>query len=587
MRKTSQELLPFKTSDFKTGGYSIYPDFILGDHKIFLGYDTISSFFNDTEILLFDGYVGVIWQDVIHHFNSVFGSQQIKVEWVSINTFLIDSESVQTKIEPFLGGKDPLFGKIITHNLEDFFDIAAIKQFKNSSFKKKTILYGSGASLGGKVGKLVYFDLPKNEIQFRARAGSICNLFSENSFDPKKMYKQFFFIDWILLNKEKQRNFKNYDFVVDTQHCETIVWMHGNDFRFAINDMSQNAFRARPWFEPGPWGGQWIKEKIKNLNPNVPNYAWSFELISPENGLLFSSSNLRFEFSFDFLMYSNYQNVLGEAANRFGFDFPIRFDFLDTFDGGNLSVQCHPKTDYIQKNFSEPFTQDESYYILDCEHDAKVFLGFQEEIKENEFRAVLENSAKTNTPVEIEKFVQKHDASKHDLFLIPAGTVHCSGINNLVLEISSTPYIYTFKMYDWLRLDLDGNPRTLNINRAFENLDFSRKGKKVIDELLSKCKVISSGNDWELSQLSTHKNQFYAVNRVEFKSNYKLDCNNRAYVMSLVEGESIEVETNNRKFIVNYAETFIVPAATKIVNFRNLNNKPALVVMAFVKSEEC
>lgn len=587
MRKSSQSILPFKASDEKIDAYSIYPDFILEDEKIFLGFDTLLEFLNNFDILLFDGYVGVIWEDIINGFNNEFKKKRIEVDWVSVNDFRIDLNEIKSKIDPYLGGEDPLFGKLIDANLEDFFDVKSLHQFKTRNFIKKTILYGSGASIGGKVGKLIYFDVPKNEIQFRSRAGSICNLFSEKPTDPKKMYKQFFFIDWVLLNKEKQRILCDIDCFVDAQNYKEIVWMYGNDLRLALHLMSTNAFRARPWFEPGPWGGQWIKDKIKSLNPNVPNYAWSFELISPENGLLLRSSNLRLEISFDFILYAESMNVLGEAAERFGCNFPIRFDFLDTFEGGNLSVQCHPTTDYIQKNFLEPFTQDESYYILDCKKDAKVFLGFQDSINKDEFRNELENSERNNCSIDIEKYVQTHSASKHDLFLIPNGTIHCSGINNLVLEISSTPYIYTFKMYDWLRLDLEGKPRTLNINRAFENLNFNRKGSIVRDEHISKTVILNSGLDWKLNQLTTHKEQFYEVNRLEFNSTFELKCNDRCFVMSLVEGESVEIETNNRKFIVNYAETFIVPAAAKIVNFRNLNENTAKVVMAFVKSEKC
>ena len=596
-RKTTQILAPVRYQPAAIGQYDIYPSFDIGPGQIHLGYAALADVIQQHHTVRLDGYGGVLWSDLRQRLEAQLAALGISARWVFIEEALKPPAEVDALIAPFLGGDDPVFGTRFTGALRDFFNEAALERIQSDlhpdlqrnakSGSTITIVYGCGAALvDAPDSTLIYIDVPKNEIQFRARARVIKNLGAEQALDPKPGYKRFYFVDWPALNAHKATLLPHLDLFVDGQRPEDPTWIRGDDFRAALAQVSRTSFRVRPWFEPGPWGGQWIKQHMPQLSQAVPNYAWSFEAILPENGLTLRSGDLLLEASFDCLMFQAHREVLGEAADAFGFEFPIRFDFLDTFDGGNLSVQCHPRPAYIRQHFGENFTQDETYYILDCAPDAQVYLGFREGVQPAEFRAALERSFLESTPLDVERFINIEPAHKHDLFLIPNGTLHCSGRNTLVLEISATPYIFTFKMYDWLRLDLDGKPRPLNIDRAFDNLYFERQGQRVKDELISKPLVIERGTDWQLVHLPTHPDHFYDVHRIEFAGQFDCDLHNQCHVLSLVEGEAIRVETaDGGSQTYSYAETFIMPAAAQRYRLINLGQTPAKVIKAFVKPE--
>ncbi|TDN95023.1 mannose-6-phosphate isomerase class I [Salegentibacter sp. 24] len=582
IRKTGQLELPVERKSI-ANQYNIYPSFDIGPDLISRGYQSLANGLSQSSVIKIDGYVGIIFESVRKELTQAFHEIDLYPHWINVEDAMKSEKDIEQMIEPYLGGNDPIFGRVSDLELIDFFDPKKLAALSKIERKAPIIFYGIGAELVPVKGPSVFMEVSKNEIQFRSRAESISNLGASKSFPAKEMYKRFYFIDWPVLNRHKNSIKDNIDFLVDGQRTSEITWLKGDHWRKAIKDYVQSPIRVRPWFEPGAWGGHWIKEHIKGLSEDVVNYAWSFELIVPENGVLFESSALLLEFSFDFLMYHAGREILGSDFDTYKYEFPIRFDFLDTFDGGNLSIQCHPQKDYIKKNFGENITQEETYYILDKKENAKVYLGFQQGVTPASFKTALQYSLENNKELEISDYIQTFEANKHELYLIPPGTIHGSGKNNLVLEISSTPYIYTFKMYDWLRLDLDGKPRPINIERGMQNLNFDRSGNTVKDELISSPRLIEANNDWELEHLPTHKEHLYDIHRYTIKKEVSIKSNNRMQIFSLVEGGKVKVKISGVSSVFHYAETFVIPASVKSFTIENIDDMPVKLVKAFIK----
>ncbi|WP_353197402.1 class I mannose-6-phosphate isomerase [Parapedobacter defluvii] len=583
LRNTKQEIMPAEVQTRVAGGYDIYPAYPLDAGRIYDGYKSLAQWMTEQKTVVIDGYIGNFWERIA-------ASLMIELEKLGAGTncyFMHDFVKPEAEIEqlvaPFLGSKDSVWGTKTSLSLADFYRWDALAELQPDSDYTVNILIGTGAALSEWDASVIYIDLPKNELQYRMNAGTITNLGKSSPEKPTAMYKRFYFVDWVVCNKHKESLLPRADVLADGQGIDWITWAYAPDIVNGLKSLSQSVFRPRPWFTPGSWGGQWIKEHFPQVNQEEPNYAWSFELIAPENGLVFENDGFLLEVSFDCLMTIAGADVLGKHHADFGNEFPIRFDFLDTFEGGNLSIQCHPSLSYIREQFGETITQDETYYILDCKPDAKVYLGFQDDIDPVTFRQELENSMENNTEVAIGNYVQSFPAAKHDLFLIPNGTVHSAGKNNLVLEISATPYIFTFKMYDWLSKDLNGDPRPISIEHAFNNLRFDRKGQRVEREYISKPYILEQGEGWKTIHLPTHEAHFYDVHRIEFEEEVTVQTQQVCHVLMLVEGTEISVRIGDRKTVFRFAETFVIPAAVSQYTLVNNGGGIVKVVKAFVK----
>lgn len=463
---------------------------------------------------------------------------------------------------------DAIFGFITRLNYIDFLNADKVKELQEK-IKNSTgliIVYGHAAALiAEEYDCLVYADMARWEIQLRQRNHEVTNLGLKNADEePGIQYKRGFFVDWRVCDRLKQELFEKADYWLDTNKKNEPKMILGQTLLNGLTAISKSPFRVVPYFDPGPWGGQWMKEVI-GLDKSKTNYAWSFDGVPEENSLLFEIQGEIFEIPSINLVFYKSKALLGEPVeSRFGKEFPIRFDFLDTMEGGNLSLQVHPTTQYIREKFGMNYTQDESYYMLDAKPDATVLLGLKTGCNSEEMISELKKSQETGDVFDAEKYVNVFPAKKHDHFLIPNGTIHCSGTNGMVLEISATPYIFTFKLYDWGRMGMNGKPRAINIAHGEKVIDWNKDTQYCIDNLVDQVQEVATGDGWREERTGLHKTQFIETRRHWFTKSVLHQTGDSVNVLNLVEGAEaiIESPTNAFKpFVVHYAETFIIPAA--------------------------
>jgi mannose-6-phosphate isomerase class I len=328
-----------------------------------------------------------------------------------------------------------------------------------------------------------------------------------------------------------------------------------------------------------------------DLPPGPKNYAWCFNVVPEENSMIMRFGKREFELPGLTLVREYPEALLGEEIyRRFGAEFPIRFDFLDTMEGGNLSLQVHPVRKYIREQFGMEYTQDESYYLMDAAPGAEVYLGLREGVDRDAMAADLYKAQKGVADFPAEKYVNAWPAKKHDHFLIPAGTIHCSGKDSMVLEISATPYIFTFKLWDWGRLGLDGRPRPIHIEHGLKNIQWDRTTEWVRANLVDAVKPIAEGDGWREERTGLHRLEFIETRRHWFTKKVEHDTEGTLHVVSLVEGDAAIVESPANAFApfrVHYAEAFIVPAAVGKYTIRPAAQAttPLATIKAYVRKE--
>ncbi len=504
----------------------------------------------------------------------------IQVDTLSTETLFLDSDTLYEKFLPYLPEDretDPvlLYGSRYEEGYESLMQqkeieklSARLKEFSEKG-KGVLVIYGYGAlidALRPFYNLKLYIDMTQKRTILNIRAGAFSNLGSTRQMTINHILRRSYYIDFEVAAELRGQLIHNneIDYYLTGDNPDEIKMLPVNTLKALFDTMVSYPLRCRPVYLEGVWGGFYIK-RLRNLPEDMKNCAWVFDLIPMEVSIAADIDTMELEFPFYCFVQVIGTKLMGEkSAKKFNGYFPVRFNYDDTYhSSGNMSIQVHPNGDYIKGN-NELGRQDESYYMVVTGQEAKTYCGFRQNADVEEFIEKARRAEKYGEGFDHDEYVYSEPSVAGQQFLIPAGTIHASGRNQVILEIGSlTIGSYTYKMYDYMRKDLDGNLRPIHTYHGDKVLRRDFKESWVRENLIQKPRVIREGNGYEETVVGEHELLYFSLRNVRFFEKYEDETTDRFHVLVLVEGEKCLIRSltdPDRCFEQNYLDMVIVPA---------------------------
>ena len=571
---------------FSPRAYDPYPCYEPVDGVVLSGWTTLAERASRTRLLAVDGPEIAPWDELVSQLRRELGERGIAVHALDAREGMASWEAIVASTSSTELADDPDFETLAVASLEDLFGRPVQAESDTDAL---TVIFGPGAALS-RHDELWYFDQPKRYAEASVGAGTGRNLGQRempgNPTLDNPTARRLFYVDWPILDRHRDTIAPKVLLWIDAQDTDRPTALEAPTLAATAAALVRRPFRTRPVFNTTVWGGHWGQRQL-GMGTDQPNSAVGYELIAPESGVLIGSqAELAVEVPFQLLVWLHPMEVLGESVHeRFGTSFPIRFDYLDTVDGGNLSVHCHPQAQYMQEVFGWPYTQHESYYMMVAGACSHIYLGLREDADIDDFQADATQAERAGRAFDIRRHVQTFPAIAHQIYLVPAGTPHGSGVGNVVLEVSATPYLYSLRFYDWLRRDSQGRQRAVRTDLAFQNLDRQRHGSQVSADLIPAPRKVRSGVGWHEEVLGELSEMFFEVRRLELDpgSEAPENTSGRFHVLNVVEGAGITIITSTGATVgLAYAETAVVPASVGAYTVKAWESETVRVVKAYV-----
>ena len=286
------------------------------------------------------------------------------------------------------------------------------------------------------------------------------------------------------------------------------------------------------------WGGTKLKTYLnKPISSEITGESW--EISTVENDVSVLANGFYEGKSLNELINEFPEQVLGtKVFERFGKQFPLLFKYLDARE--DLSIQVHPNDELAKKRHNS-FGKTEMWYVMQADEDARLIVGFKEKSNPEEYIQNLENK----TLLDI---LDTKKVKKGDVFFLETGTIHAIGAGTVIAEIQQTSDI-TYRIYDFGRIDANGNSRELHIDLALEAINYNVvQAEKKYSKLDNKSnKVVDCS--------------YFTTNFIPLNGLIDVNKNQNSFTVYMCVDGDFELILNEEKYNYKKGDTVLIPAS--------------------------
>ena len=560
-------------------------------------------------ILLIDGWYGVDWKSFRKGIESA--AAELGVKAVCQNTSRLYRKDLADYRKKFVGD-DPSFGWVNSEGtLGDVLDEKEVRALAEkiscAPVHELQVVLGSGSAcplLAEKAGLVAYADFTMQPTLWQMWGGELVPLGQE---EPDKSYswKQYYYCDFYLLLRQKKTVFQRMDFYIEAVQSDSLKLMPRDTYETIIDELVKRPIKQVKITQPGPWGSYRFKDIYDEI-PGLENMAWN-ELAGIELSILVDAG-----LEGGVLLNMPCQNPMQRPVQMVGKHIhetypdllPLQV-WLDDgyfaepvpYERGSMPIHNHPDSAYNKRNFNEPLGRYETYYIVEAYRDAGTMMGFKEDADLEEYERLCRES-NNRIPFDWQKFVKRWDTNVGDLFLIPPGTEHGHGGNQMILEMDTGPSVagteYSFFTYDFARHTWDDTaksmtapPMKMHLEHSFRNNKWRRE-KYVQEHLRARPVVIDGDGDTRHDRFTTISEMPFEIERFIFNKPMRHTTDGRfLQIPTLTVGKKVVIRSLSDPLLettLDFLQACLVPAGFGDYEFINPDGTECTIVMIRLKN---